>query len=206
MTAAMASNPASMRDQELLAKLAMQASAGHNPMLASLFGSPPGMPPGWQPGQGIPPGLMLPPHATSGYPSMPSPHHQGGASPAHPGPSPIGAGHPAFAVPPMSPHGGAHGMSNLPSSSSSFGSSLAALSRTAQSYVTRGQEAEERARKVNMMGMGVVTPPPRSPTTSNTSNGSSNQGVEALSPLLRHEHTHTHLHLGFNLSSPTHNS
>ena len=107
-----------MRDQELLAKLARQASAGaHNPMLQSLFASPPGvggvpgLPPGWPQGLGIPPGLMLPPHATP--------------------PSP-------YSLPPMSPH------PLPPTSASSFGSSLAALSRTAQSFVSRSQETEER--------------------------------------------------------------
>ena len=166
-----------MRDQELLAKLARQASAaGHNPMLSSLFASPPGvagvpgLPPGWPQGLGIPPGLMLPPHATP-----PSPYN----------------------IPSMSPH------PLPPTSASSFGSSLAALSRTAQSFVSRTQETEERRKAASI---GPVTPPTRSPTTSNTSNTSSNPGVEGASPLLRHEHTHTHLHLGFNLSSPTHNS
>merc|ERR1712214_178731 len=107
-----------MRDQELLAKLARQASAaGHNPMLSSLFASPPGvagvpgLPPGWPQGLGIPPGLMLPPHATP-----PSPYN----------------------IPSMSPH------PLPPTSASSFGSSLAALSRTAQSFVSRTQETEER--------------------------------------------------------------
>ena len=174
---AMAAPPSAagaMRDQELLAKLARQAQ-GQNPMLSSLFG-PPGAPvPGLPPGW--PPGMGLPPGL------MLPPH----AAPSSPYMSPMG------------PHPGVP-----PTSATSFGSSLAALSRTAQTFVSRTQETEDRARKV--ASLGAVTPPTRSPTTSNTSNTSSNPGADGVSPLLRHEHTHTHLHLGFNLSSPTHNS